>query len=85
MAAVDWDDPCARAAALRGAYFEIVRGQSVSLIRVAAANGQREVRYTRPELATLRIEMERAEDECRAAQGLSPRPRRFAIPGKTFF
>lgn len=85
MAVVDWDDPCARAAALRKAYFEIVRGQSVSLIRVASAGGQREVRYTKPELATLRVEMDRAEDECLAAQGLPARPRRFAIPGKTFF
>lgn len=76
---VDWSDPCARAAALSEAYFSLVRGGSVSLIRVRAAGGEREARYHKADMSSLRIEMQRAEDECRAQQGLAPLRRRFAI------
>lgn len=77
-ATVDWSDPCARAAALSEAYFTLVKG-GVSMIRVRAAGGEREVRYHKAEMTSLRLEMQRAEDECRAQQGLPPLTRRFAI------
>lgn len=75
---VEWTDPCARAAALSEAYFTLIKG-GVSAIRVKAAGGEREVRYHKAEMSSLRIEMQRAEDECRAQQGLAPLRRRFAI------
>ena len=77
--AVDFNDPCARAAALKDAYFQLVSGGGVTLIKEAAAGGEREVRFGKTDLATLRTEMQRAEDECRAVQGLPPIQRRFAI------
>lgn len=77
---VDWTDPCARAAALREAYFNIIKGGSVSLVRTRAAGGEREVRFAKSEQSTLRTEMWAAEDACRAQQGLPKLQRRVAIP-----
>jgi hypothetical protein len=76
---VDWTDPCARAAALRDAYFNIVKGGSVSLIRTRAAGGEREVRFQKGEQALLRTELWAAEDECRASLGQPKLQRRFSI------
>lgn len=78
-APVDWNDPCARAAALKAAYFASVSGGSVQAIRAKAAESEREVRYQKMDTATLRLEMWAAEDECRAKNGLPKLQRRFAI------
>ena len=76
---VDWSDPCARAAALAAAYFSMVSGGAIQTIRSRAAGGEREVRYHKSEIATLRQEMWRAEDACRETNGEAVRRRRFSI------
>lgn len=76
---VDWTDPCARAVALRDAYFALISGGAVTMIKTAAGGGEREVRYSKADLATVRSEMQTAEDECRTKNGQPPVQRRFAI------
>lgn len=80
---VDWSDPCARASALRDAYFSVLSGGKVQRIRFKHGDNEQEVTYsgTSASLASLRKEMQAAEDECRAKQGLPPVNRRFAIRG----
>lgn len=75
--AVDWTDPCARASALREAYFGLISGQVESLIRYRGPEGEREVRFPAARLEILKQELREAEDQCRLEQGGSPR--RFAI------
>jgi hypothetical protein len=79
MAVVDWSDPCARYAALRDAYFELVRGNGETLIRQKAPEGEQEVRYHPADLNTLRAEMSVAQAECAALNGSTNPRRRFAI------
>ena len=74
MAETDWSDPCAAAAALSAAYFKVLSGGQAQVIRFA----DREVRYTRADLETLRAEKDRQEDLCAEKSGQSVR-RRFAI------
>jgi hypothetical protein len=79
MATVQWDDPCARYAALRDAYYQIVSGGGETLIRQKGPDGEQEVRYHAADLETLRTEMNSAQAECAApSAGTNPR-RRFAI------
>jgi hypothetical protein len=77
----DWSDPCARAVALRDAYFERLQGGTQSRVRFRAGDNEQELQsgHSAQSLTDLRREMHQAEDECRASQGLAPRPRRFAI------
>lgn len=81
--AVDWNDPCARAAALRSAYFTALSGGQTQRVRFKHGDNEQEVTFggSVSSLATLKREMEAAEDECRASQGLPPLNRRFAIRG----
>lgn len=79
MSVVDWTDPCARAAALRNAYFSLVSGGSESTIRQRGPDTEQEVRFHKSDLSTLRTEMQAAEDACLVAQGMKPVVRRFAI------
>lgn len=81
--AVDWADPCARAAALRDAYYSGLGGGKVVKVRFKHGENEQEVGYSgsAASMATLRREMWSAEDECRATQGLPPIARRFAIRG----
>jgi hypothetical protein len=81
--AVDWTNPCARATALRGAYFALISGQNESLIRTATPEGDQEVRFMAGDVAKLKSELDAAEAECAASQGLPTpaRARRFAIRG----
>jgi hypothetical protein len=78
---VDWDDPCARAKALKAAYFERLAGGSSMRVRFRAGDNEQEFQsaHAGASLAELKRAWWDAEDECRASQGLSPRPRRFAI------
>jgi hypothetical protein len=77
--AVDWDDPCARYAALRDAYHQILTGGGETLIRRKGPQGEEEVRYHAPDLNALKAEMVAAQAECAAStQGANPR-RRFAM------
>jgi len=79
MATIDWTDPCSRANALRTAYFDLIRGQSESLIRHSTTEGDQEVRYARTDVDKLKAEMQAAEEECVRANGGTPTPRRSAI------
>jgi hypothetical protein len=80
-ATVQWEDPCARYAALRDAYYSIVSGGGETFIRIKGPEGEQEVRYHAVDLPTLLNEMQSAEAECAAStQGVNPR-RRFAIRG----
>lgn len=81
--AVDWNDPCARAEALRQAYFAALTGGQLQRVRFKHGDNEQEVAYgsSATSLAALRAEMRSAEDECRALNGLPPVNRRFAIRG----
>lgn len=79
--AVDWLDPCARATALREAYFRLVSGDAEKVIRYRGPNGEREVQMTQADLQALKMELDRAEAECKAVTDPSVNTRRFAIRG----
>lgn len=86
MAVVDWTDPCARAASLRTAYYQLISGQSESLIRHSTTEGDQEVRYARADMQALKAAMEAAEAECATLTGTATpaRARRYAIRGGAF-
>lgn len=79
MAVVDWTDACARAAALRTAYFALISGGGESLIRYRGPEGEREVRYQAANISILKTELQSAEAECAALTGTVSPNRRFAI------
>lgn len=80
--AVDWTDPCARAAALREAYFALISGQSEWLVRYRGPEGEREVRFQNTNIEVLRSELRDAETACEASGGpAAQRGRRYAIRG----
>lgn len=83
MIETDWDDPCERAKALKAAYFERLAGGTSTRVRFRAGDNEQE--YQSAHAGALLAELKRAwwdaEDECRAAQGLAPLRRRFAIRG----
>lgn len=78
--AVDWTDPCARAAALRTAYFALIAGDREQRIRVSISGAEREVVYAAAKLELLASELRRAEAECSASTG-GTAGRRYAIRG----
>lgn len=69
---VDWNDPCARAEALRRSYYDIVSG-----LEKRVRFGDREVWYSGENLIDLKKELRLAEEQCAAKSG--GRPRRYAI------
>ena len=77
--AIDWTDPCVKAAELSRIYHERLSGGAVKMVRTRADGGEREGQWYQTDMALLRAEMQRAEDECRAKQGLPPIRRRFAM------
>lgn len=81
--AVNWEDPCARAAALRGAYYALISGASESMIRHSTSEGDEEVRFARADIAKLKSELVSAETECAILNGTAVpgRSRRYAIRG----
>lgn len=79
--AVDWDDPCARYAALRDAYYSLLSGGTETLIRRKGPMGEEEVRYGVAKLEVLKLEMIAAQAECSAQNGTPNPNRRFAIRG----
>lgn len=78
---IDWCDPCARAAALKAAYFERLHGGTSTRVRFRAGDNEQEWQsaHAGASLAELKRAWWEAEDECRALQGLPPLRRRFAI------
>lgn len=81
--AVDWTDPCARANALRGAYYALISGASESLIRTSTTEGDQEVRFARADVDRLKAELDAAEVECAKSTGavVPRRAARYAIRG----
>ena len=79
MPVVDWSDPCARYEALRDAYYRAQTGGAETLFRYRTDSGEREVRYAQANITVLRAEMDRAQAECAAKNGLVVPRRRFAI------
>lgn len=81
MATVDWTEPCARAAALRSAYYRLISGDAESLIHRTTPEGSEEVRFARADIEKLKLELDAAEAECAVANGsaVPARARRFAI------
>lgn len=81
MATVDWTDPCAKALALRNAYYSLLSGAMESLIRHSTTEGDQEVRYARADLGALKTELDSAEVACalKLGQPVPTANRRFAI------
>ena len=77
--AVDFSDPCQRAAALRDAYFNLIAGANESLIRFRGPNGEQEVRFGPGKVELLKSEWEAAENACAVANGTANAHRRYAI------
>lgn len=80
-AEIDWCDPCARAKALKAAYYERLAGGSSTRVRFREGDNEQEWQsaHAGASLAELKRAWWEAEDECRALQGLPPLRRRFAI------
>ena len=79
-APVDWTDPCARAAALRDAYYRMVSGQQETEIRTRTLDAEEMVRFAGGDLDALRNDLATAESECLAKMAGQPvAPKRFAI------
>lgn len=81
MAVIDWEDPCAKYAALRNAYYSLLSGGVEILIRYKGPESEEEVRYAATKLDVLKLEMISAQAECSAATGTPNPNRRFAIRG----
>ena len=79
MAAVDWNDPCARFAALQSAYYQIISGGSTATIEYTANGATRKVSYSFSDNKSLRQRMLEAEDACALLNGRPAHNRRFAI------
>jgi hypothetical protein len=77
--AVDFSDPCQRAAALRDAYFALISGAQESLIRYRGPNGEQEVRFGPGKVDLLKSEWQAAENACNVANGTANPNRRYAI------
>jgi hypothetical protein len=76
---VDWSNPCEKAAELSRIYHLRLTAGAVKVVRTKSADSEREAQWYQSDMSLLRAEMQRAEDECRAQQGLPPIRRRFAI------
>lgn len=77
----NWDDPCQRAAVLKAAYYSRLEGGTQHRVRFRSGDNEQEVQsgHSALSLAELRREMQAAEDECRAKQGLPPLVRRRGL------
>lgn len=81
MAVIDWTDACARAAALREAYYNAVQGGGETSIRYRGPNGERHVTFGQGNMESLLSELRIAEQECAASTGTLAASRRFSIRG----
>jgi hypothetical protein len=66
---VEWWDACARAEALRDAYFNLLSGQLASEVEFLANGVTRRVRYSQTDLARLETEWRAAAGECEGTTG----------------
>ena len=76
---IDWDDNCARAAALRQAYYELISGRQAYEISYTANGVARTVRYSVIDMKLLLQEIRDAETLCAAETGVPVARRRYAI------
>jgi len=79
MSAVDWTDPCARAEALRAAYYARISGQQEVEILTRTVESEQRVRFSEANGDALLSELRTAEAECAALGGMARPRRRFAI------
>ena len=77
--AVDWADPCARANALRGAYYTLISGGQEQEIRTRTLDAEEVVRFYPADTNKLWVELTAAEAECRRTTGAADPDRRFPI------
>ena len=69
---VDWDDPCARAAALRSAYYDLLAGKREVRIRYRSSDTEDDISFAQASTAALQNELRRAEIACAVKQGKRP-------------
>jgi hypothetical protein len=77
--AVDWTDPCAKAAVLRTAYYALMTGTRETEIRTRTLDAEDFVRFQTVDAGKLQIELQAAERECARRCGKPDPNRRFAI------
>lgn len=82
--AVDWTDPCAKAKALRDAYYALITGEQESVIRQRTGESETEIRFPATDVKRLYAEMTTAEADCAASQGMTITRRRYAITGGSY-
>lgn len=75
--AVDWSDPCARAKALRGAYYRLLSGSMEERVRFRNGDVDEDVTFVKPDMNVLRTELTEADAQCAALS--SGKPRRFCF------
>lgn len=71
MADIDWTDPCAVAASLRPAYYQLIAGAAAVSIRVE----NREVTFAKTDVVLLKTEITRLDNACALKQGQNPKRR----------
>jgi hypothetical protein len=76
---IDENDPCAAAAALRNAYYNLIAGQASMIVTFKAGSSgvERSVTFHKAHPDRLLTVIRGFEEKCALAQG--GRPRRFAI------
>jgi len=77
--AVDWTDPCARANALRGAYYTLLSGAQEQEIRTRTLDAEEVVRFNAADKDALLVELTAAESECARCTGQPDPNRRFRM------
>lgn len=82
--AVNWDDPCARYAALRDAYYLLVSGAQETVVYNKGPETEQQVEYAKTDLTRLATEMASAQAECQASMGGTNPRKRYAIRGGAF-
>lgn len=74
----DWTDPCARAEALRSAYYQLLTGASAVKVTIKANDTLQDTEFQKTDMNLLLQALREAEAEC-AANTPGSTPRRFAI------
>lgn len=82
---VDWTDPCAKAAALRSAYYTLISGGSEQEIRTRTLDAEEVVRFNAADKDSLLVELTAAESECARCTGQPDPNRRFRMTYRELF
>jgi len=83
MALIDWTDPCARAAALRDAYYALISGGKPIEVSYQDGGTERSVKYssTKLDMSRLWAEYRAAAEECDPTAAEADGRRRYALRG----